>query len=44
MTDYILVNGQIVYQITYVYSDTQNEFIDDWKHISPENEPISKIT
>jgi hypothetical protein len=44
MTDYILVNGQIVYQITYVYSDTQNEFIDDWKYISPDSEPISKIT
>jgi len=44
MTDYILVNGQIVHQITYVYSDSQNEFIDDWKYISPENKPISKIT
>ena len=44
MTDYILLNGQIVYQITYVYSETQNEFIDDWKYISPENKPIPKIT
>ena len=43
-SDYILLNGQIVYQITYVYSDSQNEFIDDWKFISPDNQPISKIT
>ena len=44
MTDYILVNGQIMYQITYVYSETQNGFIDDWKYISPDNKPIPKIT
>jgi len=44
MTDYILLNGQIVYQITYIYSDSQNEFIDDWKFISPDNKPIPKIT
>jgi hypothetical protein len=44
MTDYILVNGQIVHQITYVYSETQNGFIDDWKYISQDNKPISKIT
>ena len=44
MTDYFLVNGQIVHQITYVYSDSQNEFIDDWKYISPNNKPIPKIT
>lgn len=44
MTDYILINGQIVHQLTYVYSDSQNEFIDDWKYISPENKPIPKIT
>ena len=44
MTDYFLVNGQIVHQITYIYSDSQNEFIDDWKYISPNNKPIPKIT
>jgi len=44
MTDYVLLNGQIVYQITYIYSDSQNEFIDDWKYISPETKPIPKIT
>ena len=44
MTDYILLNGQIVYQITYEYSDSQNEFIDDWKFISPNNQPIPKIS
>lgn len=44
MTDYILLNGQIVYQITYMYSESQNEFIDEWKYISPENKPIPSIT
>jgi len=44
MTDYFLLNGQIVHQITYVYSDTQREFIDDWKYISPKNQPLPKIT
>ncbi len=44
MTDYILLDGKIVYQITYVYSDSQNEFIDDWKYVSPDNKPIPKIT
>jgi hypothetical protein len=44
MTDYILLNGTIVYQLTYIYSETQNEFIDDWKYISPDSKPISKIT
>ena len=31
MTDYILLNGKIVYQITYIYSESQNEFIDNLK-------------
>lgn len=44
MTDYILLNGQIVHQITYVYSETQNGFTDDWKYISPDSKPIPKIT
>lgn len=44
MTDYILLNGKIVYQITYIYSKSQNEFIDDWKYISPDNKPIPVIT
>ena len=44
MTDYILLNGKIVYQITYVYSDSQKEFIEEWKYISPKNKPLVKIT
>ncbi len=44
MTDYIMLNGKIMYQITYIYSDSQNEFIDDWKYISPDNKPIPLIT
>ena len=44
MTDYFLINGQIVHQLTYIYSDSQNEFIDEWKYIDCDSKPISKIT
>lgn len=36
MTDFVLHNGRIVYQITYIYSEQQNGFSDVWKYISPE--------
>jgi hypothetical protein len=35
MTDFLLLNGRIVYQITYIYSDEQNGFTDVWKYVSP---------
>jgi len=44
MTDYIMVHGTIVYQLTYIYSDKQNGFIDNWKYISPESKAPSNIT
>jgi hypothetical protein len=44
MTDYIMLNGKIVHQITYVYSDKQNGFSDDWKYISPDSTPPHIIT
>ena len=44
MTDYILLNGKIVHQITYVYSEKQNEFSDDWKFISPASTPAPNVT
>ena len=44
MTDFIIHNGSIVHQITYVYSESQHGVVaDDWKYISPENEPPEKI-
>jgi hypothetical protein len=43
MTDFILLNGKIVHQITYVYSDKQNGFSDDWKYVSPESKPAPII-
>ena len=43
MTDFILVDGNIVYQLTYVYSEKQNGFADVWKHISPENKPPDEV-
>ena len=44
MTDYILHNGKIVYQMSLKYSDKQNGFIDEWKYISPDNKPPIKST
>lgn len=44
MTDYILLKGKIVHQLTYIYSEKQNGFSDDWKYISPESTPPSIIT
>jgi hypothetical protein len=44
MTDYIMLNGQILFQITYKYSEIQNGFTDEWKYISPNNKPSSIIT
>lgn len=43
MTDFVLVNGQICYQLTYKYSDAQNGFSDVWKYISPETKPPDEI-
>ena len=44
MTDYIVHNGKIVYQLTYIYSSEQKGFTDVWKYISPENKPPSRVT
>jgi len=35
MTDFALVDGAIVYQLTYKYSDEQTGFADVWKYIDP---------
>jgi len=44
MTDFLIHNGTIVYQITYVYSESQHGVIaDDWKYISPENKPPENV-
>jgi hypothetical protein len=44
MTDFILLDGRIVHQITYIYSEKQNGFSDDWKYISSDSTPPSIIT
>ena len=44
MTDYVLLKGTIVHQITYEYSEKQNGFSDDWKYISPDSTPPDIIT
>jgi hypothetical protein len=44
MTDYVVLDGKIVHQLTYVYSDKQNGFSDDWKYISPASEPPPNVT
>ena len=44
MTDYILLNGNIIYYITYLYSQEQNGFTECYKFISPNNKPPKHIT
>jgi len=43
MTDFVLKNGEIVYQLTYKYSDAQHGYIDQWKYISPDNVPPGNV-
>jgi len=43
MTDFILHKGNIVFQLTYLYSDKQNGFSDDFKTIDCNNKPSPKI-
>ena len=43
MTDFVLLNGEIVYQLTYVYSDKQYGFADVWKYIASDNQPPVEI-
>ena len=44
MTDYIMLNGRIVHEITYIYSDKQHGFTDEWKYISPHSRAPREIT
>jgi hypothetical protein len=44
MTDYVMLKGKIVHQITYVYSEKQNGFSDVWKLVSPASKPPANIT
>ncbi len=44
MTDYVLLNGNIIYQITYLYSDEQNGYTECYKYISPNNDEPKHIT
>lgn len=44
MTDYVMLNGKIVHQITYTYSEKQNGFSDDWKYIGHESTPPPNVT
>lgn len=43
MTDFVLLKGKIVHQITYQYSDKQNGFSDDWKLVSPDLNPPANV-
>ena len=44
MTDYVMLKGKIVHQLTYIYSDKQNGFSDDYKYISPDTKAPATIT
>lgn len=43
MTDMVLVNGTIVYQLSYKYSEKQYGFADVWKYISPDTQPPESV-
>ncbi len=43
MTDFIVLNGNILHQITYIYSDEQLGFADTWKYISSKTPAPTKI-
>uniref|UniRef100_A0A6C0CS13 ATP-grasp domain-containing protein n=1 Tax=viral metagenome TaxID=1070528 RepID=A0A6C0CS13_9ZZZZ len=43
MTDFILLNGRIVYQLTYSYSEKQHGFTDAWKYVSPDTSAPDEI-
>ena len=43
MTDFIILKGRIVHQITYVYSEKQHGFTDAWKYLSPYSTPPQEI-
>jgi len=43
MVDCVLINGDIVYQLTYIYSDDQYGFADVWKYVSSESIPPTPI-
>lgn len=43
MTDFVMKDGKILYQLTYEYSPKQHVFADDWKYIDPSTKPPEKI-
>jgi hypothetical protein len=43
MTDFVLVDGTIVYQLSYKYSEKQNGFADVWKYIDPRTQPPTDV-
>tara|TARA_Y100000992_G_scaffold298558_1_gene263922 strand:+ start:577 stop:1698 length:1122 start_codon:yes stop_codon:yes gene_type:complete len=44
MTDYLMVDGKIIYEISYSYSEKQTGYIEVWKYISPKNKSINTVT
>jgi hypothetical protein len=43
MTDFIVLDGDVKWQMTLEYSDTQKGFIDDWKSIDMKHQPPESI-
>ena len=44
MTDLIILNGRIVYQLTYLYSEKQRGFSEVWKYVSPKTKTPNFVT
>ena len=43
MTDFVLVKGRVVYQMSHVCSEQQHDFADAWKYTSPLNKPPETV-
>ena len=43
MTDFIVVKGRVVYEMTHVCSNEQHSFADAWKYTSPRNKSPSAV-
>jgi hypothetical protein len=44
MTDYVMLNGRIMHYVSYIYSEGQNGFTDEWKYVSPSTKPPLVVT
>ena len=44
MTDFLMLNGRIVFQLTFVYSEEQRGNVEVWKYVTTETPPPPHVT